>query len=131
MTADWEQAARRGDLDTLRQLLAGGADIDARDAHGQTALMVAARHNHPAAVALLAGHGADLDHTAKFHLTALMIAVINGHVAIVRTLVSAGADRSVRGSGAPGFHGKTALDLAIAAGQAEVIALLRGAGSPS
>ena len=43
-----------------------------------------------------------------------MLAVINGHVEIARRLVGAGADRTCRGSGAPGFAGKTAHDLAIA-----------------
>jgi len=60
----------------------------------------------------LTAHGADLNHTAKYHLSALMLAVINGRDAIVGILVDAGADRSIEGSEAPGFAGKTALDIA-------------------
>ena len=39
---DWERAVRRGDLDCLKRLLTAGADINARDRYGQTALMIAA-----------------------------------------------------------------------------------------
>ena len=57
-------------------------------------------------------HGANLDHTSKFHLSALMLAVVAGHHAIARTLVRTGADTTIVGTGAPGFDGKTADDLA-------------------
>jgi hypothetical protein len=56
--------------------------------------------------------GADLNVTAKFHLSATMLAVINGHESIARALAAAGADLSLTGSGAPGFAGKTAAQLA-------------------
>jgi len=132
MHAEWEQAARRGDVEALERLLAAGADIDARDAHGQTALMLAARIGHHAAVILLVDRGADLNHTAKFHLSALMLAVLNNHSKIVETLVKAGADRSIRGTGAPAFDGKTAMELAQAAGWHEIVDFLRAVeqGSP-
>ena len=84
--------------------------------------MVAARDGRTAAAQFLVGRGADLNHTAKFHLTALMIAVINGRVAIVRALVDAGADLTVRGSGAPGFHDRDALDLAVVRERDEAVA---------
>ncbi len=114
MKPDWHAAAKAGDVERLEQLLRGGYDVDARDEHGNTALMLAALHGWTAAALVLIRRGADLNHAAKYHLTALMLAVINGRGEIVRALVEAGADLSVRGSGAPGFHGKTALDLAIA-----------------
>jgi ankyrin repeat protein len=53
------------------------------------------------------------------------LAVIHGHIDIVRTLVEAGADLAIRGSGAPGFSGKTALDLAIAQGRSDIAEVLR------
>ncbi len=112
MKPEWKAAARAGDVETLERLLSAGHDIDARDEHGQTALMNAAREGRTAVAQFLVGRGADLNHAAKFHLTALMLAVVNGRVPIVRILVDAGADLTVRGSGAPGFDGKTALDLA-------------------
>lgn len=43
-----------------------------------------------------------------------MLAIIAKHSDIARMLVRAGADLRIRGSGAPGFAGKTAYDLAVA-----------------
>ena len=116
MDAVWEDAVSRGDVEAVRVQLRAGANVNARDRHGQTALMLAAHHGHSALVETLVVHGADLDITAKYHLSALMLAVIAGHTNIARLLVRAGADLSIRGSGAPGFAGKTASDLAVARG---------------
>jgi ankyrin repeat protein len=124
MTDDWKAAVRAGDVARLEALAAGGADINALDEHGQTALMNAARDGRTDVVRWLIARGADLDHTAKFHLSALMLAVINGRDAIVGILVDAGADRTIEGSGAPGFAGKTALDIARAGNREIMVALL-------
>ena len=90
-----------------------GHTIDARDGFGQTALIRAAHAGRLEAVEWLIDHGADLDHTSKFHLSALMLAVIGSHPRVARKLVAAGADTTITGTGAPGFYGKTAADLAI------------------
>lgn len=116
MTLDWQEAIARGDVAELAALLAGGADIDARDAHGQTAVMLAAAAGDARVVEFLAVHGADLDHTAKYRLSAVMLAALRGHAAVVGVLVGAGANLELRGTGAPGFAGKTAFDLASARG---------------
>lgn len=88
------------------------SDVDARDRYGQTALMLAAHHGRLEAVRALLDRGADLNVTAKYGLSALMLAIVGGHETVARELARAGADRSLRGSGAPGFAGKTAQDLA-------------------
>ena len=124
MTPEWKSAIRTGDVSQLDALVRNGADIDARDEHGQTGLMIAARDGLAPVVRWLIAHGANLDHTAKFHLSALMLAVINGRDAIVGILVDAGADRTIEGSGAPGFAGKTALDIARAGNREIMVALL-------
>ena len=125
MSPEWKAAVKAGDADALRTMLDAGADIDAHDDHGQTALMNAARDGHTKVVRLLVERGADLNHTAKYTLSAIMLAVINGRDAIVGILADAGADLTIRGSGAPGFAGKTALDLAVAADRVIAMALLR------
>jgi uncharacterized protein len=127
---DWEQAVRRGDLECLRRLLTAGADINSRDKYGQTALMIAARTGESSVVRFLVNNGAGLDYTAKYGLSALMLAVIGGHADIVRALVEAGADLTIRGTGAPGFAGKTALDLATAQSRSDLAAMLRGSSRP-
>jgi ankyrin repeat protein len=51
---------------------------------------------------------------------------LNAHADIARLLASAGADLDLQGSGAPGFAGKTALDMATDQGHSNVIEALRG-----
>jgi ankyrin repeat protein len=125
MMKEWDTAVREGDAKLLETLIAGGADINAKDAHGQTALMRASHKGRVNLVRLLTNHGADLNATAKYNLSALMLAVIGGHEEIVRILTEAGAELSIRGSGAPGFANKTALELAEEMGLKNAAAVLR------
>jgi ankyrin repeat protein len=125
MTREWVDAIHRGSIEDLETLIDGGADIDARDGHGQTALMLAAAEGRGDVVRWLIERGAALNHTAKFGLSALMLAVIRGHTDVVRRLADAGASISLRGTGAPGFSGKTAMDLALGLDDPEMIEILR------
>jgi ankyrin repeat protein len=125
MNPAWEHAAKSGDVQAARALLQSGADINIRDRYGQTALMLAAHHGHEALVDTLIEHGADLNVTAKYRLSALMLAVVAGHAGIARRLARAGAERSLQGSGAPGFAGKTAYDLAVERQMEEIYEELR------
>jgi ankyrin repeat protein len=125
MDISWEDAIRRGDVRTVEDLLARGMAVDARDRHGQTAIMLAAHAGHQEIVELLIAHQADLNSTAKFGLSALMLAIVAGHADAARVLAKAGADLSVRGTGAPGFAGKTASDLARDRGMSELSEALK------
>jgi ankyrin repeat protein len=118
-----------GDIDALERLLKAGGDIDARDRYGQTGLMLAAMHGERSTVAWLIERGASLDHTARYRLSALMLAVLNGHREIAHMLIAAGADLTLRGGGAPGFAGKTALDLAMQRHDVELVRLLEDQGT--
>jgi ankyrin repeat protein len=122
---DWERATRDGELRVLRRMLRDGHDIDATDGYGLTALMRAAHNGHSDVVEWLIAEGADLDHTSKFHLSALMLAVIAKHQKVARMLVRAGAARTITGTGAPGFAGKTAAELAEEAGNPRLAAYIR------
>lgn len=124
MDTSWEAAVRRGDADAVGALLQRGAEVDARDGYGQTALMLAAQAGRQRVVEVLLAHSPRLDVTAKFGLSALMLAVVAGHVEIARQLARAGADLTLKGSGAPGFAGKTACDLAVERGLPELAAEL-------
>ena len=125
MDQAWEAAIKGGDISWIRERLAGGADANARDTHGQTGVMIAAHDGRIEVVEALIAAGADLNVTAKYTLTALMLAVVAGHQEIARLLARSGADLAVRGSGAPGFAGKTASDLAAAQGRADLADELR------
>ena len=120
MQNDWRQAATDGNSEAIQRLLTDEIDIDQKDRYGQTALMLAAVHGRGAVVRILLDHGADMNVTAKYGLSALMLAVINQHIGIAKALVDAGANTTFRGSGAPGFAGKTARDLAEDSGLSEL-----------
>jgi ankyrin repeat protein len=122
MDAAWEDAIRRGDVEIVLDLLGRGADVDARDRYGQTALMLAAHAGRRELVESLIAHRANLNVTAKFGLSALMLALVAGHAEVARLLANAGADLALRGAGAPGFAGKTAQDLAVERGLLELSA---------
>jgi len=124
MTPEWQQAAREGSIEGVGRLWRGGADIDSRDAHGQTALMIAASEGHADLVQWLVDQGAAIDTTAKYGLSALMLGVVRGHVDVVRTLVRAGANLELQGTGAPGFAGRTARDLALKGNNPAVVRAL-------
>lgn len=120
MNAIWKTASQDGDARTILDLLCSGADVDARDHYGQTALMLAAQAGHREVVETLLAHRANLNITAKFGLSALMLAVTAGHVEVARMLAKVGSDLTLQGTGAPGFAGLTAHDLAMARGLQEL-----------
>lgn len=131
MRPEWEKAARQGIASALRSQLMAGADVDALDRYGQSALMLAVLGGHLAAVEVLIGARANLNITAKFGLSATMLAVVNGHESVARALATAGADLTIRGSGAPGFAGKTAVALALDRGLVELAEDLARACRPT
>jgi ankyrin repeat protein len=126
VTNEWESAVRNGDLADVRRQLDEGIDVDARDKYGQTGLLLAAHAGHLPIVDVLIAAGADLNHTAKFTLTALMLAIVAGRQDVAARLIEAGADLAVKGTGAPGFGGKTAFDLATERGYTDLAERMRG-----
>ena len=88
--------AANGSIDTLEVLLRGGADIDAGDATGLTALMCAAFMGHTAVVERLIEAGATLDARDEKGYTALMFAANAGHADVLAALLGAGANANAR-----------------------------------
>lgn len=85
------QAAAAGDLTALRAQLASGGDIDARDAQGRTALMLATVGGQADAVAVLLAHGADPSAADAHGTTPLRAAVAADERAIISMLRRYGA----------------------------------------
>ena len=86
------EAARRGNLATVRALLANKAHPDARESNGgQTALMWAVSQRQSAVVEALLGGGADVHAGSKTGFTPLMFAAQTGDADTTRVLLRAGA----------------------------------------
>lgn len=85
-------AARAGEADTLAAYLDAGVPVNLTNGTGDTLLMLAAYHAHPAAVRVLIERGADVDRPNDRGQSPLAGAVFKGAEEVVRALVTAGAD---------------------------------------
>ena len=101
------EAAESGDINRTKHLITHGADVNATDKYGNTALHWAAIRGPLEIVKLLLDRGADVNVTNKYGETALHVAGLKGHVEIVKLLLKAGADVNATKN-----NGRTALDLA-------------------
>jgi ankyrin repeat protein len=117
------KAALAADPATVRALAAHGADPNAANANGDTALIMAARAGNVPAVKALVDAGAKVEMTDANGMTPLMWAVQKSEDAAARVLLEAGADVNAR---AP--NGANALSLAVANDDAAMEALIRDAG---
>jgi uncharacterized protein len=121
--SDLMRAALDGDTTAALKLLAGGADVNAKDNEGRTALMFALINAHNNTVKELIEHGADVNAADNDGETALMMAATTGDMESVRTLLNKGADLSARNF----RSGATALGLARQRGYDDIAALLEEA----
>src|SRR5688500_1662642 len=90
--AEVADAAERRDHSAVRALLAKGADVNAPQVDGTTALHWAAQYDDAEAVALLVKAGANVKAANRYGVPPLVLASTNGNAAIVRLLLDAGAD---------------------------------------
>lgn len=121
------EAAASGYVDRVRALLDGGAEIEAREKRGATALITAAEHGHSQIIQLLLDKGANVNATSNSGWTALSAASKRDEtIDIVQMLLDKNADINVMGSGDP-------LRVAAARGSVAVLQLLidRGANIES
>lgn len=113
-------AARANDVVLLGALLErDGVEIDAQDARGYSALMLAAYCGHLEAAELLLSRGANPNGTDHAGNSILMGAAFKGHVALVRCLLRHGADPAVKNAAGLDAHG-----FALQFGRTEVLSLL-------
>lgn len=111
--------ARNGDATGLGALLKGGLDVDARDAKGNTLLMLASYHGKTEVVKLLLKSGATVDLRNDKGQTPLGGVAFKGYADIATLLLDAGADPLADQGG------QTPVDYATMFGRQEILVLLR------
>ncbi len=115
------EAAREGDIDAIRALVRSGADVNAAEGDGMTALHWAAHRNHAEAVEVLLYAGARLElRTRLGGYTPLLVAAAAGADEALALLLEAGGDVAARTT--PG--GSSALHFAAASGNARAVEIL-------
>jgi ankyrin repeat protein len=117
-------AVRSGDIDAAMMLVLGGADVDAAENDGTTALHWAAYSGADALVVALLDAGADPNIPNRYGLTPLQAAADGGFAVSVVALLDAGADAN-----AVLPEGETTLMAAARSGNLVVLEALLDAGS--
>lgn len=90
------RAAGDGDADAVALALRAGADLEARDGNGRTALLLAATYDHVDVARVLVAVGADPDALDDRHDTPWLVTGVTGSVAMLETLLPAGPDLTIR-----------------------------------
>jgi ankyrin repeat protein len=118
------KAARVGDLEQIRQLIAAGGDVNVPEADGSTALLWAAYQSDAEMVTALIEAGADPDAANEFGVTPLLQASRNGDPAVIEALLNGGADIELTHP-----QGETPLMAASRSGSVAAVSLLLARGS--
>ena len=117
------RAALIGQTGAVSDLLASGADVNARDRYGRTPLMEAVYGGHADTVEALLKRGADANAKDASGWTALMEAASKSRSCAVRSLLAHGAEVN-----AVSKNGRTALIVTPRA-DTEIIRMLKRAGA--
>lgn len=90
------EASYLGNIKAIEKHILAGSDPDAKDAIGNTPLMIAAIFGHTKAAGMLIEAGADLNITNSEGSTALHVAAFFCRTEIVNFLLESGADKQIR-----------------------------------
>ncbi len=112
-------AAKKGDRDALRALVDEGADVNATEGDGSTALLWVTHRDDIESVELLIRADADVNAANDLGATPLWAASQNGSAAVIETLLAAGANpnKALR-------SGETPLMVASRSGNPTVVEML-------
>ena len=118
------EACRKCHKDDVEMLLSAGADVNARNGYGNTALNYASYYGHTKTIEMLLSKGADVNARDDSGNTALHRASDNGHIEIVRLLLE--TDKS--NPGHVDKYGNTAIIVASGNNHLEIVRLLLETG---
>ncbi len=117
-------AARYSDIETVKSELVNGADINAKNNNGDSALIWACANVCTEIVELLLVNGADVNTKDRNYRSALMWATNHGHTKIVEMLLAKGADVNAKD-----VNDETALMWATNHGHTKIVELLIARGA--
>ena len=117
-------AAKQNDAALVIRLLADGAEIDARDGSGATALLAATHANAVEAARILIQAGSDVNAKDNINDSPYLYAGARGHLEILRMTLTHGADLK-----STNRYGGTALIPAAERGHVEAVRALIEAGT--
>ena len=98
-------AALQGHVDAIQEHIEAGSNLDEKDEHGSTPLIVAVTFGKTEVARALIDAGADMEITNNDGATPLHIAAFLCRTEVVQTLLDNGADKNTRNQ-----SGRTALD---------------------
>ena len=116
-------AADSGNIEVVKQHLAAGTDVNAKDIQGVTPLHRAAYFGYKKVAELLIANGADMNAKDEDETTPLHYAAWEGHKEVAELLIAKGADLNVKNK-----VGYTPLDVAIKRKRTDIADLLRKHG---
>ncbi len=87
-------AARKGDLEQVKGLIAAGVPVDVRDDDWETALIASAKNGHVEVVRVLLSAGADPCKDSLYVGCALCAALDYGHHEVVAAIIDAKSERT-------------------------------------
>lgn len=118
------QAVKNRDTAAVRTMLQRGADVNAREADGTTAVYWAAHRDEVGIADLLIRAGADVKAASRYGVAPLSVASLNGSAAMLQRLLEAGADPNTASP-----EGETALMIAARTGVPAAVKLLLDRGA--
>jgi uncharacterized protein len=117
--AELHDAVTAGDLARVGVLINSGASVDEKNNSGETALLLAVKHDKTAIAKSLMAAGASINALAKNKDTPWLLAGASGRTEIIQEMISLGPDLSIRNR-----YGGNALIPACERGHVETIKLL-------